>query len=291
MERNVRYAAFLILILPLLIAADLKLSWTPNTESDLAGYNVSYDGPSSDGTGTDTWDLQIGMVTELNKALIQYRLTVDGGETPEWSTWASPWTTTGIPLPEETEDLHIAVKVTDLAGNWDTGGITVAYSGGGTACSGVKGNNATTDAVHITYGIPSVILKKITIDCGGTPSSINARTRGTFDSSREIAFCVYADDNGSPGSRLWYGSPMYRSDSEDKPQTLSDTSINYNFSAGDYWIGIVTEGPGRWYGSSTTGGTVYRYMDGITFTFPTPPASLGEPDEILAHDLNIWLVF
>lgn len=48
MERNVRYAAFLILILPLLIAADLKLTWDANTESDLAGYNVSYDGPASD---------------------------------------------------------------------------------------------------------------------------------------------------------------------------------------------------------------------------------------------------
>lgn len=48
MERNVKYSALLILLLPLLIAADLKLSWNPNTESDLAGYNVSYDGPSSD---------------------------------------------------------------------------------------------------------------------------------------------------------------------------------------------------------------------------------------------------
>jgi PKD repeat protein len=47
MERNVKYSALLILLLPLLIAADLKLSWTPNTESDLAGYNVSYDGPAS----------------------------------------------------------------------------------------------------------------------------------------------------------------------------------------------------------------------------------------------------
>ncbi len=48
MERNVKYSALLILLLPLLIAADLKLFWTPNTESDLAGYNVSYDGPASD---------------------------------------------------------------------------------------------------------------------------------------------------------------------------------------------------------------------------------------------------
>ena len=242
-----------------------------------------------DGSGTDTWNLQIGMIEELHTALIQYRLTVDGGETPDWSTWASPWTTTGIPLPEETEDLHIAVKVTDLAGNWDTGGITVAYSGGGIACSGVKGNNATTDAEYISYGANNVILKKITIDCGGTPSSINARTRNTFDSSTEIAFCVYADDNGSPGSRLWYGSPMYHSDSENTTQTLSDTSINYNFSAGDYWIGIVTEASGRWYGSSTTGGTVYRWNSGITF--PTPPASLGEPYETQAHDMSGWLVF
>jgi hypothetical protein len=36
-------------------------------------------------------------------------------------------------------------------------------------------------------------------------------------------------------------------------------------------------------------GTVYRCMYGITF--PTPPASLGEPDEILEYDLSGWLVF
>lgn len=48
MERNVKYSALLILLLPLLIAADLKLTWDANTESDLAGYNVSYDGPASD---------------------------------------------------------------------------------------------------------------------------------------------------------------------------------------------------------------------------------------------------
>ena len=79
-----------------------------------------------DGSGTDTWDLQIGMITEANIASVQYRLTVDGGATPEWSTWAAPRTTTGIELPEEEEDLYIAVRVDDLAGNWTTGGITVA---------------------------------------------------------------------------------------------------------------------------------------------------------------------
>jgi len=45
MERNVRYSALLILLLPFLTAADLNLIWSPNTEGDLAGYNVSYDGP------------------------------------------------------------------------------------------------------------------------------------------------------------------------------------------------------------------------------------------------------
>ncbi len=48
MKRNVKYSALLILLLPFLIAADLQLSWDANTESDLAGYNVSYDGPASD---------------------------------------------------------------------------------------------------------------------------------------------------------------------------------------------------------------------------------------------------
>ena len=36
-----------------------------------------------DGSGTDTWNLQIGMIEELHTAIIQYRLWIDTGETPD----------------------------------------------------------------------------------------------------------------------------------------------------------------------------------------------------------------
>ncbi len=69
MERNVRYSALLILLLPLLIAADLKLTWDANTESDLAGYNVSYDGPSS-----DRWSTPCGSY-EYSSMWLEYNTT------------------------------------------------------------------------------------------------------------------------------------------------------------------------------------------------------------------------
>jgi len=68
-ERNVRYIVFLALLLPLLMAADLKLFWTPNTESDLAGYNVSYDGPAS-----DRWETPCGPY-EYSSMGLEYNTT------------------------------------------------------------------------------------------------------------------------------------------------------------------------------------------------------------------------
>ena len=118
MERNVRYAAFLILILPLLIAADLKLVWNPNTEWDLAGYNVSYDGPAS-----NRWETPCGPY-EYSSMELEYNTTYtitdaapgnyafyvraynDSGNMSGYNAYAGnlseagEWTTIGISEPD-----------------------------------------------------------------------------------------------------------------------------------------------------------------------------------------------
>lgn len=119
MERNVRYIVFLALLLPLLMAADLKLSWTPNTESDLAGYNVSYDGPESDrwetpcgpyeyssmGLPTDTTTITITDAAPGNYAF--YVRAYDySGNMSGYNAYAGnlseagEWTTEGISEPD-----------------------------------------------------------------------------------------------------------------------------------------------------------------------------------------------
>jgi hypothetical protein len=108
----------LLLLLPLLIAADLKLSWTPNTESDLAGYNVSYDGPSS-----DRWSTPCGPY-EYSSMGLEYNTTYtitdatpgnyafyvraydDSGNMSGYNAYAGnlseagTWTTVGISEPD-----------------------------------------------------------------------------------------------------------------------------------------------------------------------------------------------
>ncbi len=245
-----------------------------------------------DGSGNDTWDLQIGMITETYIDSIQYRLTVDGGETPEWSTWASPWTTTGIPLPEVDEDLHIAVKVTDLAGNWDTGGITVASATAG-GCTGVQGNNSTTEGAFQAVTIDYLCLSQVTLSCGGTPTSINARTMLFVADGESAVFVVYSDSGGAPGTRLWYGAnDIYDAGQSSKPTVLTDTSISaYTFSAGTYWIGIAAGAPGRVYGPSDTGGVMVCSPDVWTDVFPVPPATAPTTLTAGEKQLAIWLEF
>jgi len=101
MERNVKYSALLILLLPFLIAADLKLSWNPNTESDLAGYNVSYDGPAS-----DRWETPCG----------PYEYSSMGLPT-EWTTLGLVHTTTMTITDAAPGNYAFYVRAYDEAGN------------------------------------------------------------------------------------------------------------------------------------------------------------------------------
>lgn len=159
--------------------------------------------------------------------------------------------------------------------------------GGSTACSGVKGNNSTADAGYQADTKNDLLLMPITIDCSGTPISINMRTRYHKSASTRVVMCVYADNAGAPGDRLWYGSPMY--DASETTATVVDSSIDYSFSAGNYWIGYMSEGPGRWYHSSATGGSVWiRYNSG---TFPTPPSSAGSSSTTNVYQMEGWLIF
>lgn len=167
--------------------------------------------------------------------------------------------------------------------------VVVGQGGGEASCTGVEGNNATTTSWYTTTTANYLILKKITLTCGGTPSSINARTRTYSSTDAELTFCVYSDSGGSPNARLWYGSAMYNENQASTAQTITDSTINYKFAAGDYWIGIFVETTGRWYSSGTTGGTWFKQNVGSGF--PTPPATAGAATTTGTDDLEGWLVF
>lgn len=244
-----------------------------------------------DGSGTGTFVLDWAeMVTETNPASARYRVD-NGATTGDWISWASPWADVEIDLPETEEDVTITLEVTDLAGRVGTDGVTVASATSG-GCTGVHGYTAYTAGAFQAVTVDYLCLSQVTLSCGGTPTSINARTRMFVADGAGAVFVVYSDSGGAPGTRLWYGAnDIYDAGQSEVTTVLTDTSISaYTFSAGTYWIGIAAGAPGRVYGPSATGGVMAYSTDGYTDVFPVPPATAptltaGE------MQLAIWLEF
>ena len=160
--------------------------------------------------------------------------------------------------------------------------------GAPTGCTGNYGNTNTTYTGYRVSTANYIYLAPITLNCGGTPESINFNLKYADTSDREIVICVYSDNGGVPYERLWYSSPIY--DAATSSFAVSSQSIDYNFSAGTYWIGILTEYSGtRWAYSAETGGAHHVFSYGSTF--PTPAATLGTAYRTEEYDMTIWLEF
>ncbi len=169
-------------------------------------------------------------------------------------------------------------------GGW--GGRGGGGGGGGAACSGTYGNTDADAATYRNLTADRLYVTKVTLACSGDAASINFRCKYC---NTNVVFAVYSDSAGAPGSRLWYSGTPIATGNSSTVVTISDTSINYSFTAGDYWIGVATEGAARMYESSPTGGTVYRSYN--TNCYDTPPASFGEPSDSYENDVKVWLEF
>jgi hypothetical protein len=162
-------------------------------------------------------------------------------------------------------------------------------AGAPTGCTGNYGNTNTTDTGYQISTANCLYLAPVTLDCSGTPASINFNIGRIDLDSREFVVCVYSDNGGVPYERLWYGSPVYDAGRYNIGTWAG--SISYNFPApGTYWIGILTEYSGtRWAYSATTGGTLHIFSYGSTF--PTPAATLGTAYKTYDYNMTIWLGF
>jgi len=155
--------------------------------------------------------------------------------------------------------------------------------GGGAACSGTYGNDSTTDAGYhggignYTYLIP------VTVDCTGTPATINFRTKyGTVN----VKFLIYADSAGSPsGTPLYVGDPVAISNPS-SVITITDSGCDYEVSSGTYWVGVISDTSFRVYYEVNTGGTYHGYASSYE-----SPGELGEPVVDKDYDAEIWMTF
>lgn len=159
---------------------------------------------------------------------------------------------------------------------------------GEAGCTGPQGNNADPAATYLSASADRVFVTPVVLTCGGTPSSINLRTKY---GNTNMVFALYDDDGtaGGPGTRLWYSGTPVATGNSSTVVTISDNTINYELSAGTYYIGAAFEASGRIYETAATGGDVRKAAS--TDAYAVPPESFGDPASTPANDVCIWLVF
>lgn len=153
-------------------------------------------------------------------------------------------------------------------------------------CTGTYGNSNTSEAGYYGSSTNSTILYSITVDCTGTPASINFRAKyGTGN----VKFLIYAESGGEPT-----GSPLYVSDpvaigNPSSTTTITDSACDYELTSGTYFVGVVFDTSSRAYYSSATGGTTF--YNTVAGTYDSPGAWNTGTDTAAAYTMTIWMTF
>lgn len=173
-----------------------------------------------------------------------------------------------------------------IAGAWG-----VIAIGGGTppessACSGTKGNSATTDTGFDSLSAGTMFVYRIATGCTGTPATINFRTKYLNGNAK---FVIYSDAGTEPGTLL-YTSSAYAGGNTSTVVTISDTACDYELTGDSYYIGIVADASGRIYYSSATGGTGFSVNSAGYYTSPPSSWPTGT-DDAEVFDFEVWLTF
>jgi len=112
----------------------------------------------------------------------------------------------------------------------------------GSVCSGYYGLE--TQAANQQATIYQMIINKVTLDCDGTPSTLEQYLNTADTDAREIKFIIYDDDGGTgePGTRLYVSAAMYNA-TWNSAQWIADASVGSvgSLAAGDYYIGVIFE--------------------------------------------------
>ena len=164
--------------------------------------------------------------------------------------------------------------------------VVVGQGGGGEACSGTHGNNATSDAGYVAPAADVMLVRQFVITCTGTPATINYRNKY---GNGNVKFLIYSDSGSEPSTNL-YTSAGQAIGNPQSNTTITDSSCDYELTPGTYYIGVVADVGNRVYYSSATGGTAWNVMSSGSYT--TPPASWPTAtDEGRVEELEIWLTF
>jgi hypothetical protein len=123
-------------------------------------------------------------------------------------------------------------------------------------CSGIAGNNATTDDGSVSDS-DVIAVKQITATCDGTLPDIFVRVGRMVDIFMDVYFVLYSD-SGSNVPLTLLESHLYPYDSVDAVRWISEAFAYSGTNGVKYWIGIMMEGDqtGHYY-SSTSGGVGY----------------------------------
>lgn len=135
------------------------------------------------------------------------------------------------------------------------------------------------------HGTDDSVVNKFTLSEDGDVSKLTAYTKGTLATENSKGV-IYSDNAGEP---------------EDLLGTSNSTSVSttaawrdYTFAsvvsltAGDYWLGVVSDGPITSY-NETTGGS-RRISNDSSYTSPVDPWNVGS-DSAGSHDTSVYATY
>jgi hypothetical protein len=157
--------------------------------------------------------------------------------------------------------------------------------GGGSTCSGTYGNGSDGVTAHANAVTFRYFLRKVTLACSGTATSVGAYLINSENNTREVIFVIYNDTGANhPGTLHSNSTAVSGAD----PAWLNSSGYTPALTAGTYWIGILKEASATnpyYTGTLSNGSFTYTETDF------TPDADLTGVGSIESNDYSMRIIF
>lgn len=203
------------------------------------------------------------------------------------SSWFWPQSSSGGNVPDSRNKdgfTYASGVPSSVSGTSDTGGIVNIVANVSIA-RGVGGNWDSYNWIgaDTISAANEIYLIKVTVPMGGaSASAIGIRLSSVVTVGGHMKAVIYSDSSGSPNALIAVGSQVTVAAAYDE---LQSTFTGITLSAGDYWIGVITDSVQRF--ESVDG--VTKRMSGITYS--SPPSTFTVSGTSATNGAGFYLLF